>query len=83
MRQLWNGIVASFTGAWIETYILVGALSLLAVASFTGAWIETIKMNGCINKINVASFTGAWIETDIPGIGKRMAEGRILYGCVD
>ena len=53
------------------------------VASFTGAWIETILNRHYFLHIFVASFTGAWIETDIPGIGKRMAEGRILYGCVD
>ena len=34
-------VVASFTGAWIETCIQNSYDSKLPVASFTGAWIET------------------------------------------
>ena len=35
------GLVASFTGAWIETSAIICAPQLGGVASFTGAWIET------------------------------------------
>ena len=35
-------MVASFTGAWIETGDTMEYLANLAVASFTGAWIETV-----------------------------------------
>ena len=35
--------VASFTGAWIETWATIARNDLAIVASFTGAWIETIK----------------------------------------
>ena len=34
-------LVASFTGAWIETFIARDISSAKVVASFTGAWIET------------------------------------------
>ena len=34
--------VASFTGAWIETFYLRLGYDVEEVASFTGAWIETI-----------------------------------------
>ena len=33
--------VAPFTGAWIETSVMVIFAILLVVAPFTGAWIET------------------------------------------
>ena len=34
-------VVASFTGAWIETLIEPARPSFEGVASFSGAWIET------------------------------------------
>ena len=34
-------VVASFTGAWIETYTYKSLGAATNVASFTGAWIET------------------------------------------
>ena len=37
--------VASFTGAWIETVLLLIAQFHHNVASFTGAWIETSRMS--------------------------------------
>ena len=37
--------VASFTGAWIETSILIIYFFHFLVASFTGAWIETFTDN--------------------------------------
>ena len=36
-------VVASFTGAWIETPAMIVVPDPLNVASFTGAWIETPK----------------------------------------
>ena len=56
-------IVASFTGAWIETSKGQTNIRRGWVASFTGAWIETAcHAHGTI-PYHVASFTGAWIET--------------------
>ena len=37
-----RSIVASFTDAWIETFLEVSALIFFVVASFTDAWIETL-----------------------------------------
>lgn len=39
-------VVASFTGAWIETYIGQISEKYILVASFTGTWIETF--NPCL-----------------------------------
>ena len=55
--------VASFTGAWIETWQMMLLNSYNTVASFTGAWIETFALEAIILALAVASFTGAWIET--------------------
>ena len=38
-------VVASFTGAWIETLKERNNSILYKVASFTGAWIETLHYN--------------------------------------
>ena len=55
--------VASFTDAWIETYLDRKEYWKENVASFTDAWIETnIKELNRLLK-EVASFTDAWIET--------------------
>ena len=35
-----EGIVASFTEAWIEIYICISSFKIKPVASFTEAWIE-------------------------------------------
>ena len=74
--------VASFTGAWIETFYRINIAIDGVVASFTGAWIETTNVVESNTRKEVASFTGAWIETCrcIISIG---IIGRILYGCVD
>ena len=37
------GLVAPFTGAWIETQTLAPGSKKSVVAPFTGAWIETQK----------------------------------------
>ena len=58
-------VVASFTGAWIETIYGKYISSNSMVASFTGAWIETWNINNLKKKALVASFTGAWIETGL------------------
>ena len=47
------GCVASFTGAWIETQILLLLKVQILVASFTGAWIETDFMK--LDKTNIVS----------------------------
>ena len=68
----WNGpntfrrgkdLVASYTGAWIETLLLPEAKGIVAVASYTGAWIETVSEVWIHSSLIVASYTGAWIET--------------------
>ena len=76
-------LVASFTGAWIETQILLLLKVQILVASFTGAWIETVNIIGPNLSYTVASFTGAWIETDFMKLDKTNIVSRILYGCVD
>ena len=45
-------VVASFTGAWIETLFHLWVQVIADVASFTGAWIETFYMliNGKVEK---------------------------------
>ena len=55
--------VASFTDAWIETYICGVQRDYCGVASFTDAWIETFAARKSIHLPKVASFTDAWIET--------------------
>ena len=55
--------VASFTDAWIETFLRLVELVRESVASFTDAWIETLSAYEDEKMKNVASFTDAWIET--------------------
>ena len=55
--------VASFTDAWIETFVLRRLPYMTAVASFTDAWIETFNPEFDHIGYQVASFTDAWIET--------------------
>ena len=76
-------LVASFTDAWIETFVAAYLCVLICVASFTDAWIETETGAAETAFVEVASFTDAWIET---GKGKKWAGnwlGRIFYRCVD
>ena len=56
-------LVALFTGAWIETRLLVTVTCSPTVALFTGAWIETVAYAMSYSLCRVALFTGAWIET--------------------
>ena len=60
-----TGIVAPFTGAWIETMDHVLVMYAKEVAPFTGAWIETNLPFWHCCMMCVAPFTGAWIETII------------------
>ena len=58
-----RGFCRPFTGAWIETIVGAGGVSLQPCRPFTGAWIETYS---CIalNAFGFSRpFTGAWIET--------------------
>ena len=63
----WDGSnhVAPRTGAWIETYTLVGDGCIFDVAPRTGAWIETCLVEAIYHKSSVAPRTGAWIETNM------------------
>ena len=47
-RRALQGIVAPFTGAWIEIARYCWARYDLVVAPFTGAWIEIIRTNTAI-----------------------------------
>ena len=68
----WNGyiyyvpivacVVASYTGAWIETPSGCSYIQLLEVASYVGAWIETANYTSNLKIQIVASYVGAWIE---------------------
>ena len=79
-----RSIVASFTGAWIETRAkLDGTNDGKRVASFTGAWIETNPVDRAYRYFRVASFTGAWIETVYVIDQVNPKSSRILHGCVD
>ena len=61
-------VVASFTDAWIETFLSSCGTDKRSVASFTDAWIETLYSDEQREKLKVASFTDAWIETMIINI---------------
>ena len=76
-------LVASFTGAWIETRSVINRQSIVMVASFTGAWIETHDIKIGDGRFIVASFTGAWIETVSLSVCYRGNPGRFLHGSVD
>ena len=41
IRDIWQGRVAPYVGAWIETSIMGNAQSPARVAPYVGAWIET------------------------------------------
>ena len=56
--------VAPHAGAWIETFHIRLAYSLLTVAPHAGAWIETIYSSAKIKTVIVAPHAGAWIETN-------------------
>ncbi len=53
----------AFTGAWIETSILVAGWRRNSSRAFTGAWIETTFTEVAIYNPVGRAFTGAWIET--------------------
>ena len=74
--------VASFTDAWIETFVLRRLPYMTAVASFTDAWIETFNPEFDHIGYQVASFTDAWIETGLTRI-ELLGGSRIFYRCVD
>ena len=75
-------IVASFTGAWIETS---GIWILKAFSQSHPLRVRGLKHNAIFIKllILVASFTGAWIETLVIATACSEETRRILYGCVD
>ena len=56
------GLVAPFTGAWIEITPNGSADTRKPVAPFTGAWIEIPVESRYAWLDPVAPFTGAWIE---------------------
>ena len=75
--------VASFTDAWIETYLKSKEYETVRVASFTDAWIETLWELSQAAKRRVASFTDAWIETPVVPHINCGNWSRIFYRCVD
>ena len=60
------GLVAPFTGAWIEINMAQTVIQEIQVAPFTGAWIEIRRWECPCCPAAVAPFTGAWIEIE-PG----------------
>ena len=78
-----NGVVAPFTGAWIEIVDKRVVELVAQVAPFTGAWIEIVYGNEIYKVGYVAPFTGAWIEmTGSSGVGCQPSR-RSLHGSVD
>ena len=49
-KLLWDGFVAPYVGAWIETFLRLASLSISWVAPYVGAWIETLIREDCSNK---------------------------------
>ena len=42
-----RSVVAPYTGAWIETELIMAGVAAVSVAPYTGAWIET-KVSNCV-----------------------------------
>ena len=55
IRRIWQGMVAPYVGAWIETYVKASEVGGISVAPYVGAWIETLY-NRCI-EMGVSSRT--------------------------
>ena len=75
--------VASYVGAWIETFGAPLCIHVLLVAPYVGAWIETQQVYFRGNTAWVAPYVGAWIETVVPLDINDVFSSRTLRGCVD
>ena len=75
-------VVASFTGAWIETGTNDHRRDRISVASFTGAWIETFKIdnNMRLDMSHPLRVRGLKLYYQYSVL---LPFCRILYGCVD
>ena len=75
--------VASFTDAWIETFLEVSALIFLVshLLQMRGLKQQKEWWSNCFGK--VASFTDAWIETRDIRARQPEYRCRIFYRCVD
>ena len=76
-------LVASFTGAWIETGSIECPVMLHHVASFTGAWIETYLRMSEITKHQGRILYGCVDWNTCYTTPEATTSRRILYGCVD
>ena len=62
IRDIWQGRVAPYVGAWIETSIMGNAQSPARVAPYVGAWIETWQQATEQSRHLVAPYVGACIK---------------------
>ena len=67
--------VASFTDAWIETFIEKNIEATKEVASFTDAWIETMTyaVNGDIGTSHLLQMRGLKLREIVNKIGKKVS----------
>ena len=82
-RRVKAGVVAPFTGAWIEMTWTRLSPTMWTVAPFTGAWIEIVDSWCVAARIAVAPFTGAWIEICAIDPVYVPTSSRSLHGSVD
>ncbi len=76
-------MVASFTGAWIETLFIVPTPRTGEVASFTGAWIETTGTGATCAPDGSRPSRARGSKQDDNGQGWIITGGRVLHGRVD
>ena len=77
-----NVTVASFTGAWIETFRIFRSKKIDSSHPLRVRGLKLDEFSQGIQNMSVASFTGAWIETRLTIVAASLPR-RILYGCVD
>ena len=78
----YDGTVAPYAGAWIETADTSEGKRSFVVAPYAGAWIETISARCPLQSRYVAPYAGAWIETytmvaNFLGAIRRALRGRV------
>ena len=74
--------VASYVGAWIETWYREPEHNPYQVASYVGAWIETSLQQECgaAEASHPMWVRGLKLDTNLHTLA---SESRILCGCVD
>ena len=74
--------VAPYTGAWIETFRLLGKCLSSSVAPYTGAWIETYTDVCCLLMVSSLPIRGRGLKQS-PLRQIKRHHCRSLYGGVD